>query len=62
MRSGLNTLGRALRTGRTAVLTLGGFGCLAAAAWLALGLPIGLAAIGVSLLCVEALGDRGDRR
>lgn len=62
MRSGLTTLGRAMRAGRTAVLTILGFGFICLAVWLAAGVPIGLAAIGVSLLLLEALSERGDGR
>ena len=42
---------------RTPMLALAGFGCLSAAAW-AVALPLGLAAVGVSLLLLELLsGD-----
>lgn len=49
---------------RTAVLTVGGFGCLTAAAW-TVAVPLGLAVAGVSLLVLEWLtsdsGARGRR-
>lgn len=45
-------------TVRTAVLSLIGFGCLTAAAWV-VALPLGLAAAGVSVLLIEYLtGER----
>jgi hypothetical protein len=48
---------------RTAALTVGGFGCLTAAAWL-VAVPLGLVAAGVSLLVLEWLTgvDRADGR
>jgi hypothetical protein len=39
---------------RRAVLSLAGFGCLTAAAWL-VALPLGLAAAGISVLFIEYL-------
>jgi len=44
---------------RTVTLSLCGFGCLSAAAW-TWHMTAGLAAVGLSLLAIEALG--GDRR
>jgi hydrogenase/urease accessory protein HupE len=65
----LATLGRlaarlvvALPRARTAALSVGGFGCLTAAAWM-VAVPAGLAAAGVSLLVLEYLsGEEGRRR
>lgn len=45
---------------RTAALSVGGFGCLTAAAW-QLHIVAGLAALGVSLLVLEALSSGGRR-
>lgn len=45
---------RTIRTARAAALTVGGFGCLVAAAW-TLHPVAGLAAAGVSLLLLEWL-------
>jgi len=45
---------RALRTVRTAALTVGGLGCLVAAAW-TWHRPVGLVAAGLALLLLEAL-------
>jgi hypothetical protein len=47
---------------RTTALSLGGFGCLVAAAWM-VAVPAGLAAAGLSLLVLEYLsGEEGRRR
>ena len=46
---------------RTALLSIGGFGSLTAAAW-SVSLPAGLAAAGLSLLVLEYLADDGPRR
>jgi hydrogenase/urease accessory protein HupE len=47
---------------RTLALSVGGFGCLVAAAW-AVAIPAGLAAAGLSLLALEYLsGEDGRRR
>lgn len=43
---------------RTAVLAVGGLGCLSAAAWL-VAVPFGLAAAGLSLLVLEWLTGKG---
>jgi hypothetical protein len=47
---------------RTAAMSVGGFGCLVAAAWM-VAVPAGLAAAGLSLLVLEHLsGDQEGRR
>jgi hypothetical protein len=47
---------------RTATMSVGGFGCLVAAAWM-VAVPAGLAAAGVSLLVLEYLsGEQEGRR
>jgi len=47
---------------RAAALSVGGFGCLTAAAW-TVAMPLGLAAAGVSLLVLEWLtSDESGRR
>jgi hypothetical protein len=53
----------ALPRARTAAMSVGGFGCLVAAAWM-VAVPAGLAAAGCSLLVLEYLsGDQtGGRR
>jgi hydrogenase/urease accessory protein HupE len=53
----------ALPRARTVAMSVGGFGCLVAAAW-TVAVPAGLAAAGVSLLVLEYLsGDQaGGRR
>jgi hydrogenase/urease accessory protein HupE len=52
----------ALPRARTAAMSVGGFGCLVAAAWM-VAVPAGLAAAGASLLVLEYLsGEEGRRR
>lgn len=46
---------------KTATLTVSGFGCLCAAAWM-VAVPLGLAAAGVSLLLLEWLSGEEQRR
>jgi hypothetical protein len=47
---------------RTAAMSVGGFGCLVAAAWM-VAVPAGLAAAGCSLLLLEYLsGEQGGSR
>jgi hypothetical protein len=52
----------AIGRARTAAMSIAGFGCLTAAAWITFGLGAGLAAVGASLLVLEYLADDGPRR
>lgn len=51
----MTSLGKRLRSLRTELLTLSGFGSLTASAWTAFGTAAGLAALGASALLVEFL-------
>lgn len=46
---------------RTTVLAIGGFGCLATAAWM-VAVPLGVAAAGLALLVLEFLSGKGGER
>lgn len=59
--TGVRKLGPLWARVRTAALTVGGLGCLTAAAW-TMALPAGLAAAGVSLFALEYLTNDGSTR